>query len=209
MIKSMDTGSAPNLPVTGWEGLLGGAGGGDLQQQCAIIAHSLMSQQYGAARGEAGDPDLASWELPAGPAMVTSPVRGQQHPCHYPPHYPAPAPAPAPGYHHGQLSPGPEHMSPVKLPPSPGHPLSPDQYHVTSTTCHVSSPGHKNKTQDTGAFIDNNPGYYRAPAPASAPAQQWAPELAIQPSVPSYDELSHPPIASSLYGQDLRYNHYY
>ena len=47
MITSLDTGAAPNLPLTGWEGLMGGAGGGDSLQQCAILAHSLMSQQFG------------------------------------------------------------------------------------------------------------------------------------------------------------------
>merc|ERR1719384_218324 len=52
MITSLDTGAAPNLPLTGWEGMMGGAGGGDSLQQCAILAHSLMSQQFGARSPE-------------------------------------------------------------------------------------------------------------------------------------------------------------
>ena len=62
-------------------------------------------------------------------------------------------------------------------------------------------------------FIANNPDYYRGIAPAAGPATPaptWGPELAILPSQgPAYEDYTHPPIASSLYGQDLRYNHYY
>lgn len=222
MITSLDTGAAPNLPLTGWEGMMGGAGGGDSLQQCAILAHSLMSQQFGARSPE--DPEMgAAWEMPSGPMSpmthsmaqgphVISPVRGQSYHGQQ-----FPQPQEAPHYHGGQLSPHHDNMSPVmtpvKMPPSPGHPISPEHFsphhnHVSSSTghtCHVVSP------KKEPVFIDNNPGYYRgqsvAPGPAMAP--QWAPELAIQPTGPSYDELSHPPIASSLYGQDLRYNNHY
>ena len=222
MITSLDTGAAPNLPLTGWEGLMGGAGGGDSLQQCAILAHSLMSQQFGQRSPE--EPEMGeAWGMPVSPMshqMPGAPVRGQSYPGHQPQYQPPEAGH----YHGGQLSP--QHMSPrgphdnmspvmtpVKMPPSPGHPISPEHFsphhnHVTSSThntCHVATP------KKEPAFIDNNPGYFRggplAPGPSMAP--QWAPELAIQPTGPSYDELSHPPIASSLYGQDLRYNNHY
>ena len=196
MIKALDTGSSPNLPVTGWEGMLG-QGGADSLQQCAILAHSLMSQQFGVRSPEEESMGQA-WDMPISPMShqqgqqdpmsVISPVRGQQYHHHL---HPAPHEQ---GYHHGQLSPHQEHnlspvMTPVKMPQSPSHPISPEHHMM------MASP-HKKET-----FIDNNPGYFRGP-----PAPQWAPELAIQPSQPSYDELSHPPIASSLYGQDLRFN---
>merc|ERR1719384_1248061 len=45
-VKSLDTGLPPNLPVTGWEGMIQ-TGQADSLQHCAILAHSLMSQQFG------------------------------------------------------------------------------------------------------------------------------------------------------------------
>ena len=223
MIKSLDTGSAPNLPVTGWEGMLG-QGGADSLQQCAILAHSLMSQQFG-GQMRSGDEDMP-WDLPLSPMthghlphhdmshVVTSPVRGAQY------HHHQQQQHQHQGYHeahHGQLSPHHDNMSPVmtpvKMPPSPGHPLSPDhfnQHHQVSSSQNVVSPPKKD------GFHDNNPGYFRghnahvaAQLSGGGNAPQWAPELAIHPSAPTYDEMSHPPIASSLYGQDLRYNQYY
>ena len=218
MIKSLDTGAAPNLPVTGWESMLG-QGGADSLQQCAILAHSLMSQQFGGVRSPDEESLGPGWDMPLSPmhanmanmgqmdmSHVVSPVRGQQY------HHPAQH---AQQYHnnHGQLSPHHDNispvMTPVKMPPSPAHPISPEQYqhhHVSSTNHHhVASPPKKD------GFIDNNPGFYRGHGPhtSAVSAPQWAPELAIHPSVPTYDEMSHPPITSSLYGQDLRYNQYY
>ena len=213
MIKSLDTGAPPNIPLTGWEGMLAHSGQDSLQQ-CAILAHSLMSQQFGGV-GRGDEENLGpAWE-PLSPGVpmphghmgahgdmgqLVSPVRGGYH------HH---------GYHdHGQLSPQHDNMSPVmtpvKMPPSPGHPISPEHYnHVSSSTHHVASPQPKKE-----AFIDNNPGYYRGQTMASHAGhgqtpQQWAPELAIHPSAPTYEDMAHPPIASSLYGQDLRYNQYY
>ena len=222
----MDNGGPLNLPMTGWEGMMSGSGADSLQQ-CAILAHSLMSQQFGVRSPQDEESLGPAWDMPMSPmtsshgghmgggghmeAMghMLSPVRGQQY--HHPHHQPQQH------YHeHGQLSPHHDNMSPVmtpvKMPPSPGHPISPDHFHVSSsnhvssTSHHVSSPPKKE------GFIDNNPGFYRGQNMSSATAPQWAPELAIHPSVPTYDELSgHPPITSSLYGQDLRYgsNQYY
>lgn len=218
MIKSLDSGNPPNIPLTGWEGMLAHSGQDSLQQ-CAILAHSLMSQQFGGVgRGDEAENLGDAWG-PLSPmshahmthehmSHVVSPVRGQQYP--HPAHH---------GYHdhvphdHAQLSPGHENMSPVmtpvKMPPSPAHPISPDHYHVSSP--HVSSTQHVASPPKKEAFIDNNPGFYRghSAAPGHVSAPQWAPDLAPTLNVPSYDDMTHPPIASSLYGQDLRYNQYY
>ena len=181
-------------------------GGADSLQQAAIVAHSLMSQQFGVRSPEEENMGQA-WDMPMSPMShqtghqdhlgVVSPVRGQQYHHHLQPagHDQVQA------YHHDQLSPHHDHnispvMTPVKMPHSPSHPISPEQ-HMMMTT----SP-HKKET-----FIDNNPGYFRGPGSVQATAPQWGPELAIHPSQPTYDDLSHPSIASSLYGQDLRFNH--
>ena len=186
-------------------------GGADSLQQCAIVAHSLMSQQFGVRSPEEESMGQA-WDLPMSPMShqpahqdhlgVVSPVRGQQFHHHHLHHQAGHDQGGA--YHHGQLSPHHEHnispvMTPVKMPHSPSHPISPEHHMMMAT-----SP-HKKET-----FIDNNPGYFRGPPGSSVQAHsapQWAPDLAIHPSQPTYDELSHPSIASSLYGQDLRFNH--
>eukprot|EP00090_Calanus_glacialis_P035235 TRINITY_DN60196_c0_g1_i1.p1 TRINITY_DN60196_c0_g1~~TRINITY_DN60196_c0_g1_i1.p1 ORF type:complete len:355 (-),score=62.55 TRINITY_DN60196_c0_g1_i1:263-1327(-) len=219
-IKSLDTGAPPNLPTTGWEGMLN-QGHGDHLQHCAILAHSLMSQQFGMRSPEEEGGHGGGWEMPLSPMQNTqdphnmvSPVRGQYH--QQPQHnvgldhvHQDPA------YHHGQLSPhrgnlsphsnthgqlSPHQLTPMKMPPSPGHPISPANY-----ASPIVSP------QKKEGFLDNNPGYFRPPQPiAPTPvAPHWVPELAIHPTQPTYDEFAHPPITSSLYGQDLRYNQYY
>ena len=104
--------------------------------------------------------------------------------------------------YHPELSPT---STPHKAPHSPGHPISPMTPH--GYTSPITSP-QKPPTN----FIANNPGYYRGAtaAPGAPQAPHWGPDLAILPSqAPQYDEFSQPPIASSLYGQDLRYNQYY
>lgn len=58
-ITSGDTGKPPNLPVTGWEGMIN-SGQRDQLQHCAILAQSLMSQQFSAEQ------------------QLSSPSRGQQ-----------------------------------------------------------------------------------------------------------------------------------
>ena len=195
-IKALDTGLPPNLPVTGWEGML--APSQDSLQHCAILAHSLMSQQFGPiGQGEGGGEGGPGtpWDQPLSPAV---PVRGQQQ---FPSHPGQQYHAPHPGRYPGDAGQEPsqqsgQHFSPSKLPASPpGHyTLSPQR-----------------KVPTTPDWSDNNPGFYPRPVagPQAAPAPHWAPELAIQPGQPSYDDLTHPPITSSLYGQDLRYNNQY
>lgn len=198
-VKSIDTGLPPNLPVTGWEGMIQ-TGQADSLQHCAILAHSLMSQQFGmrspSQDGEGAD--AGSW---GGPMSMISPTRGQQQ------HYQQQAPMEhSQDSFHPELSPN---STPHKMPHSPGgHPLSPMTPHG------YGSPMTSPQKQTPNNFIANNPDYYRgAPqpvVPTSLAAPQWGPELAILPSQgPAYEDYTHPPIASSLYGQDLRCNNYY
>merc|ERR1719394_1955656 len=108
---------------------------------------------------------------------VISPVRGQSYHGQQPQFPPE-----ASHYHGGQLSPHHDNMSPVmtpvKMPPSPGHPISPDHFHVSSSN-HVSSTSHHvTSPPKKEGFIDNNPGFYRGQNMSSVTAPQWAPELA-------------------------------
>ena len=171
----------------------------DSLQHCAILAHSLMSQQFGmrspSQDGEGGD--AGSW---GGPMAMISPSRGQQQ------HYQQQTPMEHSQDFHPELSPN---STPHKMPHSPGgHPLSPMTPHG------YGSPMTSPQKQTPNNFITNNPDYYRgAPqpvVPTSIAAPQWGPELAILPAQgPAYEDYTHPPIASSLYGQDLRCNNYY
>ena len=182
------------LQVTGWEGMIQ-TGQADSLQHCAILAHSLMSQQFGmrspSQDGEGGD----AW---GGPMSMISPTRGQ--------HYQQATMEHSQDTFHPELSPN---STPHKMPHSPGgHPLSPMTPHG------YGSPMTSPQKQAPTNFIANNPDYYRgAPqpvVPTSIAAPQWGPELAILPSQgPAYEDYTHPPIASSLYGQDLRCNNYY
>jgi hypothetical protein len=102
---------------------------------------------------------------------------------------------------------------PALLPTSPASPLS-----GGSVAGEFGSPLVAAK-QMPDPFLDNNPGYFpgadlggRLLHPPAPPPLVWEPELAIQPHPPAYDECyAHPPAASSLYGQDLRfsYNNYH
>ena len=216
-IKSMDTGVPPNLPTTGWEGMLN-QGHGDHLQHCAILAHSLMSQQFGMRSPEEEGGHGGGWEMPLSPMQnpqdphnMVSPVRGQYHPQtqlnlgHEQHVHQDPSGFRELSPHQGNLSPhsrqmSPHQVTPMKMPPSPGHPISPAHFDSP-----IVSP------QKKEGFLDNNPGYFRPHQPIvpTPIAPQWVPELAIQPTQPTYDEFAHPPITSSLYGQDLRYNHQY
>jgi hypothetical protein len=170
-------------------------GQADSLQHCAILAHSLMSQQFGmrspSQEGETGE----GWGGPIGLQGLVSPARGQVY--HQPPH------------HMEHQDPFRPDLSPTgtphkQMPHSPGHPISPMTPHGYGSP--LASP-----QKPTTNFIQNNPEYYKAPPGGpSLPAPHWGPELAIRPSQgPAYEDYSHPPIASSLYGQDLRYNNYY
>ena len=185
------------VQVTGWEGMIQ-TGQADSLQHCAILAHSLMSQQFG-MRSPSQDPSEAgeagSW---GGPMSMVSPTRGQ--------HYHQPGMEHPQDSFHPELSPS---STPHKMPHSPGgHPLSPMTPHG------YGSPMTSPQKQTPNNFIANNPDYYRGtpqPAvPTSGAPPQWGPDLAILPSqAPAYEDYTHPPIASSLYGQDLRCNNYY
>ena len=226
-ISSIDTGSSPNLPLTGWEGMFDSNGPRDQLQHCAIIAQSLMSQQMSSPPS-------------------SSPVRGQQHQMQFGGHG---------GYYHQTQLPYSLGNSPIKYPHSPQqfspgghHPhmmsptMSPARGAVSSTTPHLQmntisptnhgvslgltagaaggagtgnqgmmhspmSPASPEQfsplKQET--FMDNNPGFYGG---QSAPV--WSPSMAIHPGQPQIDECyAHPPASSSLYGQDLRYGYGY
>ena len=173
-------------------------GQADSLQHCAILAHSLMSQQFG-MRSPSQDPSEAgeagSW---GGPMSMVSPTRGQ--------HYHQPGMEHPQDSFHPELSPS---STPHKMPHSPGgHPLSPMTPHG------YGSPMTSPQKQAPNNFIANNPDYYRGTpqpvVPTSGAPPQWGPDLAILPSqAPAYEDYTHPPIASSLYGQDLRCNNYY
>ena len=219
-VTSMDTGKAPNLPMTGWEGMLSGPR--DQLQHCAILAQSLMSHQFSPDSGLS--PPQHQFQGEQG----FSPVKGQQFPCS------------DQGFSPGRgqqfpidqcFSPARGHQFPVDQGFSPTRrqemylqqsfsafssplkgPTSPQQQvpagHVTSPTRNCVSPaspgGDYASPHKPQPFLDNNPGFYTAPAPV------WSPHLAIQPSQPSFDECyAQPPPASSLYGQDLRYGYGY
>ena len=207
-ITSIDTGSSPNLPVTGWEGMFENNGPRDQLQHCAIIAQSLMSQQLSSPTGPDGMP-------------ASSPVRGQHQAGYY--------------NHPGLYS---MENSPIKYPMSPQMQFSPGQMMsptmspargaTTSHMINTMSPNHAQMMhqqrqgmmhspmspaaspeqfsplkQET--FMDNNPGYYGG----GQPAPVWSPSLAINPVQPQIDECyAHPPASSSLYGHDLRYGGY-
>ena len=181
--------------VTGWVGMIQ-TGQADSLQHCAILAHSLMSQQFGMRSPSQDGEGGGEW---GGPMAMISPSRGQQH-------YQQMEHSSQDSFH-PELSPN---STPHKMPHSPqgGHPLSPMTPHG------YGSPMTSPQKQTPNNFIANNPDYYRgAPqpvVPTSVAAPQWGPELAILPSQgPAYEDYTHPPIASSLYGQDLRCNNYY
>ena len=169
-------------------------GQADSLQHCAILAHSLMSQQFGMrSPGQEGGEGGEGWGGPMA-LGVTSPPRGHHylHPGH---------PMDQEGFQ-AELSPPP--CTPHKVPHSPGHPVSP------MTPLGYGSPL-QSPQKPSSNFISNNPDYYRgAGASVATPVPHWGPELAILPvQAPGYEEYGQPPIASSLYGQDLRYHNYY
>ena len=217
-VRCSDQGGPPPS-LAGWEGMweaaaaAAAAGGGGQQrdqlQHCALLAQSLMSQQFGSVSSPSS-------------STCTSPVRGQQHQHQQQQHHqmmmmmgmspPADYAMPTP-HHTAALHP---HNNPYgTMVGSPVVPQSPPALQPTSPVSPMTggpdfgSP--HAKLMDP--FLDNNPGYYPHSVVAAGPPPPlvWEPELAIQPHPPTYDECySHPPASSSLYGQDLRfsYNNY-
>ncbi len=188
-IKAADTGQPVNLPATGWEGAwaaqsmaASAAQQGDQLQQCALLAQSLMSQQF--SIGQSPPPPPQHQQMPNGPAF-----RGQEMSFM--------SPAAAVGafptstnnmmqqqqQHNNQLM-----YSPVRGMMDPHHPQHQHHHHHHSMH-HPSSPGgggyssmgspaamspahsstgfispEKQQQQPSTepAFIDNNPGYYNS-----------------------------------------------
>jgi hypothetical protein len=222
-VRCADQGGPPPS-LAGWEGMWGaaaaaaGQGQRDQLQHCALLAQSLMSQQFAASPS---------------PSACTSPVRGQQHHHQMMMMMGMSSPPPASSdYHHAVSATTalPHNSNPyaaammgspvAQSPPAllPNSPVSPMRTAATGSDfgsphqATAAVPGKPMAAADP--FLDNNPGYYPQPLSAVGPPPPplvWEPELAIQPHPPTYDECySHPPASSSLYGQDLRfsYNNY-
>ncbi len=228
-VRCTDQGGPPPS-LGGWEGVwaAGAAAGGqqrDQLQHCALLAQSLMSQQLAAAspsssactspvRGQQQHQQhphlhLHQQQQHQHQMMMTMMTMSSQH-ADYPigPHDP----------YSGGGGGGPAMMAspvmpqspPALLPNSPASPLS------GGHAAEFGSPIATAAKQMPDPFLDNNPGYFpgaggvggRLTHPAAPPPLVWEPDLAIQPHPPVYDECyAHPPAASSLYGQDLRFNY--
>jgi hypothetical protein len=227
-VRCTDQGGPPPS-LGGWEGVwAAGAAGGqqrDQLQHCALLAQSLMSQQLAAGspsssactspvRGQQQQQHVAHLHLHQQQQqqhhmMMTMMTMSSPQHADYPigPHDPYSG-----GVGPAMMgSPVMPQSPPALLPNSPASPLTSGGGHPAE----FGSPIATAAKQMPDPFLDNNPGYFpgapvggRMTHPAAPPPLVWEPELAIQPHPPVYDECyAHPPAASSLYGQDLRFNY--